>query len=224
MQFEIRTIEPGARIHYTLDGSEPTQRSPAYHEPIRIAGPTTLKAFATKQGFSDTPVITAHFHAIHHAWSIDLRHRYDNQYTAGGDRALVDGLRGTDAWRTGAWQGYLEDIDLVIDFGEVREVSRLALGCLQDTQSWIWMPERIAFELSVDGVEFREIAHLEPDAHDRERERRIEDFGVDLDRARARCVRITAQNRHPSNEGYPGLGGTAWIFTDEVLVEFADGR
>jgi hypothetical protein len=36
----------GAVIHYTLDGSEPTKRSPLYEEPIRLTRTTTVRARA----------------------------------------------------------------------------------------------------------------------------------------------------------------------------------
>ena len=37
IQLELSTTDPTTRIHFTLDGSEPTSRSPVYSEPIMIA-------------------------------------------------------------------------------------------------------------------------------------------------------------------------------------------
>jgi uncharacterized repeat protein (TIGR03806 family) len=47
----IRDREPGVEIFYTLDGSVPTKSDLPYEKPIRIAGPTTLRARAYKGGF-----------------------------------------------------------------------------------------------------------------------------------------------------------------------------
>jgi uncharacterized repeat protein (TIGR03806 family) len=44
--------EPGTEIHYTLDGSVPGPKDPRYEGPIRIDGPTTLRARAYKEGFT----------------------------------------------------------------------------------------------------------------------------------------------------------------------------
>ena len=41
-------LQPGARIHYTLDGSEPTHRSPVYEMPIVVAETTRVRAVAFK--------------------------------------------------------------------------------------------------------------------------------------------------------------------------------
>ncbi len=56
---EITTETPGAQIHYTLDGSEPTATTPTvYDGPIHIAGQTTLRAAAYKPGYISTNVDT----------------------------------------------------------------------------------------------------------------------------------------------------------------------
>ena len=47
---------PGATIHYTLDGTEPTITSSLYTEPITVTSTTTIKALATKEGSIDNHV------------------------------------------------------------------------------------------------------------------------------------------------------------------------
>jgi len=53
----IKEAEPGASIRYTLDGSLPTREDLLYEKPIRLSGPTLLRAKAFKPGF--TKSITA---------------------------------------------------------------------------------------------------------------------------------------------------------------------
>lgn len=48
----LKSSDPGAAIHYTLDGSTPGPKDPLYKGPIRIEGPTTLRARAYKDGFT----------------------------------------------------------------------------------------------------------------------------------------------------------------------------
>jgi hypothetical protein len=48
--------EPGAEIHYTLDGSVPGPKDPRYEGPIRIDGPATLRARAYKDGFTRSEI------------------------------------------------------------------------------------------------------------------------------------------------------------------------
>lgn len=44
--------EPGAQLRYTLDGSTPGSEDPVYDKPIKIDGPTVLRARAYKDGFT----------------------------------------------------------------------------------------------------------------------------------------------------------------------------
>ncbi len=48
----LTSSDAGAEIHYTLDGSTPGPKDPRYEGPIRIEGPTTLRARAYKDGFT----------------------------------------------------------------------------------------------------------------------------------------------------------------------------
>jgi len=53
----IMTSTPGATIHYTTDGSTPTEANgTAFAAPVRIAGTLTLKAVAFKSGLAASPV------------------------------------------------------------------------------------------------------------------------------------------------------------------------
>jgi hypothetical protein len=57
---------PRCRIHYTLDGSQPTSRSPAYAGPITLTGSATLKAAAiVRRSGKDvrSEVVSAEFNA-----------------------------------------------------------------------------------------------------------------------------------------------------------------
>ncbi|PYR76158.1 MAG: hypothetical protein DMF87_18790 [Acidobacteria bacterium] len=50
----ISTASPGAAIHYTTDGSTPTASSPLYTAPVDVGTTLTLKAIATRAGWSDS--------------------------------------------------------------------------------------------------------------------------------------------------------------------------
>ncbi len=46
---------PASSIHYTVNGTIPTQASPVYSGPIELTQPTTIIAFASLSGFQDGP-------------------------------------------------------------------------------------------------------------------------------------------------------------------------
>jgi mono/diheme cytochrome c family protein len=48
----LEQSEPGASIHYTLDGSVPTSSDPVYQEAIQLTGSTVVRAKAFKSGYA----------------------------------------------------------------------------------------------------------------------------------------------------------------------------
>lgn len=49
---DLQSATPGATIHYTLDGTEPSEKSPIYERPIVLDTTTGIKAKAYKKGFT----------------------------------------------------------------------------------------------------------------------------------------------------------------------------
>lgn len=52
VEVRLNHREPGVSIHYTLDGSVPGLSDPLYTGPIKLTGPTTVRAKAFKPGYN----------------------------------------------------------------------------------------------------------------------------------------------------------------------------
>ena len=65
---------------------------------------------------------------------------YNSFYKAGGDSTLTDGVCGTWNNNDQCWQGFIRDIDLVVDLGQEREVSSVELSFLQILGPEIYLP------------------------------------------------------------------------------------
>lgn len=61
IEVEIQCDTGGATIRYTLDGREPTDRSPEYRKPIVLTETTTITAQAFKDGWKDSEVVEGEF-------------------------------------------------------------------------------------------------------------------------------------------------------------------
>jgi hypothetical protein len=59
IEIVLASTTPGAIIHYTIDGEEPTEASPRYDEPIKLATMATVKAIAFHPEFNDSEIMTA---------------------------------------------------------------------------------------------------------------------------------------------------------------------
>ncbi len=211
--------ESGVEIHYTLDGTAPTRRSPRYEAPIAISDSLTLTARAFR-GDMASPAIAAAFRRLTDYPRITLSATYAPQYAAAGDDTLIDGLRGNNNFRTGRWQGFQgTNLDVTLDFGGPREIRHVAMGFLQDTGPWIFMPRRVDVEASGDGRSFSRLGSIENPVPERESSAVTRDFVLDLPHAsRARYVRLRIERYGVLPSWHPGAGNEAWFFADEIVV------
>ena len=212
-------VTGGATIHYTLDGTVPSPVSPTYDKPIQITRSTTLKAMAVGENQVMSRTITARFSRIAAGRSISITRSYAPQYSGGGDHALIDTLRGAPNFRTGTWQGY-EGVDLeaVVDLGRVESVRYFALGCLQDTNSWIFMPEHVEFFVSADGKNFKPVGKVMNNVSLQADTAELKDFILRTRPHRARYVKVRAKSIETCPRWHKGAGGKAWLFADEIVI------
>jgi fibro-slime domain-containing protein len=64
LSVSLSDATPGAIIHYTTDGTQPTSASPIYSAPIAIASTTILKAMAEATGYRNSAVMTETYSRI----------------------------------------------------------------------------------------------------------------------------------------------------------------
>jgi predicted alpha-1,2-mannosidase len=184
---------------------------------ITIYDESHIVAFGAE---NDTQLCTADFYKRQTDRAIVSLTPYNNQYTGGGNDALVDGMRGGADFRTGSWQGWQgQAMECVIDLGKEQNVTTVSLSCLQETKSWIWFPSRIEIQLSQDGKKFTPAGAIDITEYQKEATPSTREFTTNL-RGSARYVKVIAK---PAFETIPtwhlGAGGKPWIFADEVIVK-----
>jgi len=210
----------GHEIRYTVDGTKPNRRSPLFTKPFFVDRTTSIKAVAINRAGETSLVSTSAFHKIPRNWSLKLFSRYSQKYAGGGDLTLIDGVRGGTNFTDGSWQGYQgQDVIAVVDLGRAQSISKLGAGFLQDIGSWIYMPRRIVFELSTDGVTFTPALSLTTDVPERQSGAIVKDFAGPIQRRQARFVKMIAQSYGKLPAWHLGAGGDSWIFVDEIIIE-----
>jgi hypothetical protein len=210
----------GAIIYYTLNEKEPAGNSATYKKPLIIKNTSTLRAFAKIPGLIKSFEITATFSKIPKNIKITLNTKYASQYSAGGDFALIDHVKGGDNFRTGAWQGYEGvDIDATIDLGKPEEIHAISMGFLQDEGSWIFFPLQVDFFVSSDGKEYGKPSTVLNDIPEQQKGPFTKEFSVAMKGDKVRYIKVVAKNRGICPPWHIGAGQKAWIFADEISVE-----
>ena len=208
----------GVEIYYTLDGSDPKENGQVYEQPICIKDNATLRAIAKQDGRWSLPA-EATYYLIDANRSVKVENMYNEQYAAGGTKALIDHLRGGDNFRTGTWQGYY-GVDLIatVDLGQPKKLNRVAGSFLQEIYSWIWMPTEVEYFVSDDGKSFRSVGKVKNDIPVDADGAFIQEMEV-RPRTTARYVKMVAKTIGTCPEGHVGAGQKAWIFCDELVIE-----
>ncbi|MEP6947016.1 MAG: GH92 family glycosyl hydrolase, partial [Acidobacteriota bacterium] len=220
LEVPMQTITPNSKIYFTLDGSEPTERSMLYIQPVKIDKTTTVKALAINERGVRSQVASATYNLIPNNWTVSIASKYNRQYTGGGDAGLIDGIRGTTSFASGEWQGYQgQDFVATVDLQKETEIKKVGGGFLQNAGSWIWMPTHIAIEVSDDNVNFRQVADIKTDIAPTDMESKVRDYTQSIASTRARFVRIHAYNLGKIPSWHPGAGDDAFIFVDEIIIQ-----
>jgi hypothetical protein len=148
-----------------------------------------------------------------------LAHPYTERYSAGGAKALTDGVWGTPSFGDGHWQGFEgKDLHATLDLGEEIPVRSIRVGFIQDHKSWVFLPREVSFALSMDGTRFDTVASFQLAAPTKMQETATKDIYSRVDGVKARYVRVIAKNFGPCPEWHPGNGGDSWLFADEIQV------
>jgi hypothetical protein len=199
---------------YATEEDEPALKG--YKKPIKIRDNTKMVAVANSNR-KNSFFVEAEYVRIPSGRSVTITNPYSSQYTAGGDLALINTLRGGENFTTGNWQGYWGvDLEATIDMGKAEKISVLGAGFLQDQNSWIFMPEWVRFEISPDGETFKEVGVVQNDINEREDGGILKDFEVNFLKEKVKYIRITARNRGTCPEWHKGYPNPAWIFADEI--------
>lgn len=220
IDIELACADTAATIFYEVVGLvvPGNENFREFISPIRLTDSRKIRFYARKDTVN-SPVCEAFFYKLSNNRSVVQISEYANQYSAGGQNALIDQIRGARDFRTGAWQGF-EGSDLLttIDLGITQTISRIGLNCFQDQSGWIFMPLKVVYEISLNGVDFEEVAVVENDIEPNLQGAFIKEFKADVWRT-ARFVRVRAINIKTCPEWHPGAGGKAWLFADELIIE-----
>ncbi len=179
----------------------------------------TIRAFCLDPDGRKGPMVVAVFNRRDPALKMTLESAYANQYAAGGDQALIDGLRGGRDLHMGEWQGFQgRDVLATVDLGSVKVLKRAGLSMLQDQRSWIWYPAYVDIATSMNGRQWSGI-QLDHAIDRRTDGTLIMELWTEALNQQARYIKIMARNAGPCPDWHPSKGGASWIFLDEILIE-----
>jgi len=213
IEIELGSVIAGD-IYYSINGGEEIK----YVNKIIVSEDSEIKC----RTFKDkkwSKSVTANYYKIDNRKSIEIKSKYENQYSAAGDKSLIDYQRGGRNYRTGNWQGYRGDLDAIVDLGQISTINTISIGCLQDIRSWIFYPRNVEFYISNDGEQFELVEKINNTFPDTLDGSFINDYIAQLNDLKARYIQVKAENYGYCPAWHLGAGGKAWLFVDELIIE-----
>lgn len=131
------------------------------------------------------------------------------KYPAQGPTTLTDGVLGGWSYGDKRWQGWLTDVDVIVDLGKVMPLHMVSATFMHSPGAWVHLPKQVLYEISTDGVTFTPAGSAWCDVADDYQSITMKPYVAPLSgEARYLRVRATRNDR-------PG----AWLFLDEIVVK-----
>jgi uncharacterized membrane protein len=208
-------------VHFTTDGSIPSQESPIYSEPFTASSSLTISALSVKEGWLTSEVITMQLiRATVEIESVKLSARPDPKYPGNGAESLIDLRQGEPSFGDENWLGWQgKNVTASLEMKESGLVSAVYVSCLSSPGSWIHFPKAVKVLISANGRSYASAGSIEIST-----EQRIgaetKSFRIVLDEPReAKYVKVKVESIGRNPAWHPSAGEKAWLFVDEIVVE-----
>lgn len=194
-------------IRYSTDGSVPTASSPLYNGPIQVKDSARIRAAIFRDGqLQGTP---SEKNVDYHR-GINKPIHYNSKlysgYMAGGMNALLDGYRGGLTYLDGRWQGYLNDLDCVVDMEEITDIHSVSIRFMQLIGPGVFQPGEVELLTSEDGEHFTSRGVIPTTISNKDKELSFEEYAFNGE-WKARYIQVKATE---ANGGF--------IFADEIVI------
>ncbi len=223
LAIDIVSQNPTDKIYYYIEKKNESKSAKiweAYKGQIIIESNTEILAKSQNEK-GNSAIVSAQFYKKPSNYTIEIKSKYNPQYTAGGDEGIIDGINGTENWRKGEWQGYQsQDFEAIIDLQTEKNVSNFSATFLQDSGSWILMPTKVDYYVSNDNVNFNLVGSVANTISPKTEVNKIEKFEYQSPQElKAKYIKVKAYNFGKLPDWHQGAGGDAFIFIDEITIK-----
>ena len=195
-------------IYYTLNGPAPDPTAQRYAHPFHTTGKTHIQAAIFKDGIQQdsTVAYTANYHKAIGKKVTYQKGGWSRSYPAQYSKTLTDGITGSLTYQDQQWQGFLHDMDVIVDMGSPTVLHQLSMRFMQLTGPGVYIPNAVTVLLSDDGQDYHPVGTVKNDVPAGDPSLRFKTFAFDLHGTQARYIRIKVDIQR------------GFMFTDEIMV------
>lgn len=216
--------DENAEIHYTLDGSDPTQNSAKYSAPINVSQTAVMKAVTFDKVKLPSAISLAYFSRSLPVKSIEyVVPLPPRRGGAGGERALIDLVRASGESFDRNWQAFDRiDLDVILDLGQVKTLEEITLGCLENNNARIFLPAAVEISVSGNNKYYQVVASETLKVPETAQPVSIKNLTYNLKKTQGQYIHVKAKNigalpKWHKNAGQPNAN--AMMSFDEIIVK-----
>lgn len=209
-----------AGVSYTLDSKDTNKAWLPYKEPIEIREDADFSAMLVRPKSGETSIVDIPFRFSKSSMKpVTLKNPPHENYTYAGAPTLIDGLHGSQNYRTGRWIGFWgTPLEATIDLQQPTEIQKVAFSSILNINDWIYNPKQFEVSVSDDGKNFRKVAQQSYPLADWDHMNNIENYELTFSPTTTRYIKVYISG-HQLPKNHTGYGFPAWIFVDEITVE-----
>jgi hypothetical protein len=218
----LKFEQPSTKIYYTLDNTEPTEKSSVYASPLVITkNLTTLKAKVFGKGFLPSETVQVTF--IKDGIKIEATEqpKANDKFPGNGAETLFDNKGGIADLNSKSFLGYMQDsVEINITLAKKEKIDSVLIDFLQDHGSWIFLPQKIkTYYFNEVSKSYELISHKEIlsntviNGSSTIFQVLKSDKKVISDK-----LKIVIEPLQSMPEGHPGKGKPGWLFIDEIKI------
>lgn len=208
-------------MYYTLDGSQPTEESTRYTQPIAITKSCVLQAIVVRDNVK-TRTFRKEFNFNKATGKLaTLATTPTEKYTFAGASILTDGLRGDFNYSTGYWMGFMnEPMDITIDLGKATPVSSVKVGAMIQFGEYIFPPTKITvWTATGKNGEFIKQGETDIPVATADVKDGLAEYSCQFKEVEADRIRILVNTTSSIPDWHGARTEKAHMFIDEVIVE-----
>jgi len=213
----IGPVMDGLKMHYTMEGSEPTKKASLYTGPLKISSEGVVKVMAFHPDWLPSEVSTIEFFkAGIRPVSIKLLTELNEKYPGNGVETLIDNKKGTSNFSDSNWIGINNSLSAIVDFGEPKNLHSMKVCYMTNTGVWIFPPKSITILKSDDGIDFKEVIREELDTPASGISSGITHTSIAIN-VKIRYIKVHIENIEKIPEWHDGRDQPSWVFMDEWI-------
>ncbi|UKJ08049.1 GH92 family glycosyl hydrolase [Solitalea lacus] len=223
----LKSETQGAKIYYTVDGTVPTSSSKIYTKPFEVNKSVIVNAVAIDKDGNQSEPSTINFTRAIVKTSKGSFPKIKSNVTPGNTYKntadiLLDGTLGSYDFRDGKW--FATDngqLSLTIELEKPIAIKKLNIRFMENTGSWIFIPKSIRFKVSADGSNYVDLGTIKNEMPLTHPEIVIKEFSKENNaKEKVKFIKIEVENAGKLPGWHPGAGNIAWMFMDELTIEY----